>query len=88
MSLVMQVIKICGCKEPIPNFRFSEPKCPVCGKKERILAVITCGKCGHVITDEKYRCQAKGQEVRHQHSDAELRATVGKLRKKRKFLEP
>lgn len=74
MSILMPLITLCACEKPQPNIRYEQSTCPICGKKERILFPISCGKCGHMIADEKINLEAERQELRHKHTYAEGKA--------------
>jgi 2-iminoacetate synthase ThiH len=65
----------------VPVISFEEWNCPICGEKEKLLLPIGCNKCGHMLLDEKIHREAKKQEIRHKHSQAEYKAWFQKIRK-------
>jgi len=86
MSSLMLLVKTCGCKEPLPNIWTVEELCPVCGKKEKRVLHVECGKCGHIIINKQVLSKVKVDldAVPHTHSDAEWKALIKKFKQKRK----
>jgi len=48
---VKLLVKVCNCEDPLPQPQLQEGICPICGKVEKVLSGVVCGRCGYTIVD-------------------------------------